>query len=167
MAEVSCSAECLERSRQWSASSAQASSASKKAATSTARGRTGFLLEPLEPTPNPTLALQQGSPAIWNCLVGGKRVREGDELRSADGSLRARVLAKERNEARVELTWDPASEPLASLLETQGRIPLPPYMKREVEAGRAVDLTGLELEVSPEHLLDLSRGHVIGEPPRG
>jgi len=93
-----------------------------------------FLLEPLEPTPNPTLALQQGSPAIWNCLVGGKRVREGDELRSADGSLRARVLAKERNEARVELIWDPASEPLASLLETQGRIPLPPYMKREVEA---------------------------------
>ena len=40
-------------------------------------------------------------------------------------------------------------------------------LKREVESGRAVDLAGLELEVSPEHLLDLGRGHVIGEPPRG
>ncbi len=40
-------------------------------------------------------------------------------------------------------------------------------LKREIEDGRALDVTGLELEVSPEHLLDLGRGHVIGEPPRG
>ena len=36
-------------------------------------------------------------------------------------------------------------------------------LKREVEDGRALDITGLELEVSPEQILDLSRGHVIGE----
>ena len=45
-------------------------------------------------------------------------------------------------------------------------------LKREVEGGRALDLTGLEREISPETVLDLpggldlSRGHVIGEPPR-
>ncbi len=39
-------------------------------------------------------------------------------------------------------------------------------LKREVEDGRALDISGLELEVSPESVLDLSRGHVIGEPPR-
>ena len=40
-------------------------------------------------------------------------------------------------------------------------------LKREVEDGRALDLSGLELEVSPESVLDLTHGHVIGEPPRG
>lgn len=40
-------------------------------------------------------------------------------------------------------------------------------LRREVDNGRTVDLSGLELEVSPEHLMDLGRGHVIGEPPRG
>ena len=39
-------------------------------------------------------------------------------------------------------------------------------LKREVEDGRTVDLSGLELEVSPENVLDLARGHVIGESPR-
>ena len=39
-------------------------------------------------------------------------------------------------------------------------------LKREVEDGRALDLTGLELEISPESVLDLSRGHILGESPR-
>jgi S-adenosylmethionine:tRNA ribosyltransferase-isomerase len=92
-----------------------------------------FLLEPLEPTPNPTLALEKGSPAVWNCLVGGKRVQEGDELKTSDGKVRARILSKERNEARVALSWEPEGESLASVLEAVGKLPLPPYMKREVE----------------------------------
>jgi S-adenosylmethionine:tRNA ribosyltransferase-isomerase len=92
-----------------------------------------FLLEPIEPTPNPTLALEKGSPAVWNCLLGGKRLAAGDELRTSDGKVRAHVLAKERNEARVALSWEPAGESLASVLESVGKLPLPPYMKREVE----------------------------------
>jgi S-adenosylmethionine:tRNA ribosyltransferase-isomerase len=92
-----------------------------------------FLLEPLEPTPNPTLALEKGSPAVWNCLIGGKRIGEGDELQTADGKIRARILSKERNDARVALEWTPAAESLASVLEHAGKLPLPPYMKREVQ----------------------------------
>ena len=67
-----------------------------------------------------------------------------------------RVLA-EYLEEELELTRD-ARERREERLDA---------LKREVEDGRALDLTGLEAEVSPEQLLDLSRGHVIGEPPRG
>ncbi len=92
-----------------------------------------FLLDPIRPTPNPTLALEKGAPAEWNGLIGGKRIREGDLLTSADGKLAIEILEKNRNQIRARLDWSPADESLASVLEKIGRIPLPPYMKREVE----------------------------------
>ncbi|MGE3857787.1 MAG: flavin reductase family protein [Dehalococcoidia bacterium] len=66
-----------------------------------------------------------------------------------------RVL-RERLQEELELTKD-AREKREERLEA---------LKREVEEGRALDITGLELEVAPETLLDLSRGHILGEPPR-
>ncbi|MFA7249353.1 MAG: flavin reductase family protein [Dehalococcoidia bacterium] len=65
-------------------------------------------------------------------------------------------ILRERLAEELELTRD-ARERREERLDA---------LKREVEEGRALDLTGLEIEVSPESLLDLSRGHVIGEPPR-
>ena len=93
-----------------------------------------FLLDPVEPTRNPPLALEKGSPAIWNCLIGGKRIREGDELKTLSGDLSCRVLAKSGNEAQISMIWAPENESLASILEKIGKLPLPPYMKREVES---------------------------------
>ena len=66
-----------------------------------------------------------------------------------------RILA-ERLQEELEVTRD-AREQREERLDA---------LKREIEDGRTVDLTGLELEVSPQHVLDLSRGHVLGEPPR-
>lgn len=65
-------------------------------------------------------------------------------------------ILRERLAEELELTRD-ARERREERLDA---------LRREVEEGRALDLSGLELEVSPETVLDLSRGHVIGEPPR-
>lgn len=64
-------------------------------------------------------------------------------------------ILRERLAEELELTRD-ARERREERLDA---------LKREVEEGRALDLSGLEIEVSPETLLDLGRGHVIGEPP--
>ena len=66
-------------------------------------------------------------------------------------------VLRDRLAEELELTMD-AREKRVERLDA---------LKRQVEDGRALDVTGLELEVSPAQVLDLSRGHVIGEtPPR-
>ncbi len=82
------------------------------------------------------------------------RIVEARVLQQADAPERALrdALAEE-----LELTRD-ARERREERLDA---------LKREVQDGRTVDLSGLELEVSPETVLDLEHGHVIGEPPRG
>ena len=73
-----------------------------------------------------------------------------------DAEAPERVL-RERLAEELELTRD-ARERREERLDA---------LKREVDAGRALDLTGLELEVAPEQVLDLSSGHVISDPLSG
>ena len=81
------------------------------------------------------------------------RVVEARVPQAADAPER---ILRERLAEELELTKD-ARDKREERLDA---------LKREVEAGRALDLTGLELEISPEHVLDLTHGHVLGEPPR-
>ncbi|MEN9723658.1 MAG: hypothetical protein RJB38_1644 [Pseudomonadota bacterium] len=90
-----------------------------------------FLIDPLSPYLDPAQTLRLGSPARWNALFGGKRIQAGDVLRSADKKLEARVLEKSGAQGQVELHWHPETTSLADILEEIGKIPLPPYMKRE------------------------------------
>jgi len=89
-----------------------------------------LLLEPIRPTPNPALALQSGSPGVWKAMIGGKKIRAGDRLLAGD--LKMSVLEKNGAEATVELAWDPRDQSLAERLEQVGRLPLPPYLKRQL-----------------------------------
>lgn len=65
------------------------------------------------------------------------------------------AVLRERLAEELELTVE-AREKREERLEA---------LKKEIEEGRALDITGLELEVSPEQVLDLTRGHLLGEPP--
>jgi S-adenosylmethionine:tRNA ribosyltransferase-isomerase len=91
-----------------------------------------LLLEPVLPSPNPAITLEKGSPARWRVLVGGKKIKGGNRL-SAGADLEIEILEKEGAEALAELTWNPAQKSLALLLEELGSLPLPPYLKRELE----------------------------------
>jgi len=97
-----------------------------------------FLLEPVEPSPDPALALAAAGDAVWICMVGGARkfAREG-ELHGRfvhDGvelALRASLLGRQGEGFLVRFQWEPAGLGMGDVLEIVGRIPLPPYIKRE------------------------------------
>lgn len=89
-------------------------------------GRVELLL--LEPLPG------QGEGA-WRALVGASRVpRPGSSL-ALGGGFRATLLGAtdDRGEAPVQIVG-PA--PLSELLESHGRLPLPPYIRRDAEDPR-------------------------------
>lgn len=100
-----------------------------------------FCLEPHEQYIDITTAMLQTEKVLWNCLVGGaskwksgqvleKRIQhEGSEI-----ILSANYIEKRTGTFIIELSWTPTSLSFAEVLHFAGAIPLPPYIKREVEA---------------------------------
>jgi S-adenosylmethionine:tRNA ribosyltransferase-isomerase len=77
------------------------------------------------------LLLKQKSPGIWEVLVKpGKRARLGDEIVFAEGLLKAHILEKTPRGSRIIKFDSPDME--ASLTQV-GKVPLPPYIKRELD----------------------------------
>jgi S-adenosylmethionine:tRNA ribosyltransferase-isomerase len=75
------------------------------------------------------LLVRQIEPDVWEALVRpGKRLKEGALVMFSGSSLQARVLNSPGTELR-RLQFSSASR-LAELMETQGEMPLPPYIKR-------------------------------------
>lgn len=64
---------------------------------------------------------------IWECLIGGKRIRPGT-LIDFDGSLKSEVL-EDIGGGRFRLRFY-ADRPFEDVLEEVGQVPLPPYIKR-------------------------------------
>lgn len=104
-----------------------------------------FLLEPTGVSLEQ--AMQQKGSAQWLCMVGNlKKWRKRGSIlkaKTAAGDLEvfATLLAEDGNTTRdrqavptVLLQWKPAEMSLGQVLEQVGNIPLPPYLKREVEA---------------------------------
>ncbi len=81
------------------------------------------------------------------------RVIEARAPRPSDAPER---VLRERLAEELELTEEARARREERLGEAQ----------RDVEEGRALDLDALDLEIAPGQALDLSRGHVLGEPPR-
>jgi S-adenosylmethionine:tRNA ribosyltransferase-isomerase len=103
-----------------------------------------FCLEPHEKYTDIVSAMQQQKKVLWKCLVGGaskwkhgqvlekKIVTPGKEI-----ILQAVYIEKRTDHFIIELSWSPGNISFAELLHYAGAIPLPPYIKREVEASDA------------------------------
>ena len=99
-----------------------------------------FCLEPHEQYADITTAMLQKEKVFWQCLVGGaskwksgqvleKRIKhEGKEI-----ILSASYIEKRTSSFIIELSWTPTELSFAEILHFAGAIPLPPYIKREVE----------------------------------
>lgn len=99
-----------------------------------------FCLEPHEQYADITRAMLQKEKVLWQCLVGGaskwksgqvleKRIQhEGNEI-----ILSASYIEKRTGSFIIELSWTPVNLSFAEVLHFAGAIPLPPYIKREVE----------------------------------
>lgn len=87
-------------------------------------------LEPLAPSRDPAIALNVKNASRWHCLIGGRKVAIGTALHLH--GLTATVIEKTDAEAVVDFVWN-STHSFAELLETIGKIPIPPYLKREPE----------------------------------
>lgn len=99
-----------------------------------------FCLEPHEQYADITTAMAQQSSVLWKCLVGGaSKWKRGQVLEnkiayaSAPLILHAVFKEKRTDYFIIELSWQPATLSFAELLHHAGAIPLPPYIKREVD----------------------------------
>ncbi|MEY3050423.1 MAG: hypothetical protein RLY31_208 [Bacteroidota bacterium] len=100
-----------------------------------------FLLSPRQPA-LVEAAMQANGVVEWECAVGNlRRWRTGQRLRtrlSVGGqpvTLSADLL--HRAEKRVRFEWDATEIPFEQIVAAVGKIPIPPYFKREAEASDA------------------------------
>ncbi|MFM7329787.1 MAG: S-adenosylmethionine:tRNA ribosyltransferase-isomerase [Bacteroidota bacterium] len=95
-----------------------------------------FLLEPEQGAIGE--ALTAHSPVQWKCMVGNKKRWKPDAILTSGsdpGEVHARWLDRDRD--LVTLEWS-TGEPLASVLSTLGKVPLPPYLNRDSTPDDAV-----------------------------
>ena len=98
-----------------------------------------FCLEPVAPTSEISTAFNQTASCKWKCLVGNlKKWKSGKlllqiESESFNGKLWAENLGEYDGAWLIEFSWSPSEIPFSHILEETGKIPLPPYIKRETE----------------------------------
>lgn len=91
-----------------------------------------FLSKPLFPSTANAITLSAKKTVVWECMVGG-RIKSGVEyLINKEISLLAKVLTKEGNICKIQFDWT-GDLTLSEVLSVVGKVPLPPYIKREAE----------------------------------
>ncbi len=90
-----------------------------------------LLLEPLHEIPTETLMNSKGS-GDWKAMIGGlKKWKDNETLFARFEGLELQAQLLSRTDATVNLRWN-EDICFAEVLEKLGRMPLPPYIKREV-----------------------------------
>lgn len=105
-----------------------------------------FLLEPLRPE-DYALVFQSRGECTWSCMVGNLKKWKEEflqrELTLPDGSavtLKAYLGEPSGGNARsIRFCWDNPQATFASIVEAAGRIPIPPYLKRDSEQSDETD----------------------------
>ncbi|MBS1599251.1 MAG: S-adenosylmethionine:tRNA ribosyltransferase-isomerase [Bacteroidetes bacterium] len=103
-----------------------------------------FCLEPHEQYADITTAMMQHENVRWKCLIGGaSKWKKGQvlekkiEYRGSFISLHVHYIEKRDAYFIIEFDWLPADLSFAEILHHAGLIPLPPYIKREVDPSDA------------------------------
>jgi S-adenosylmethionine:tRNA ribosyltransferase-isomerase len=93
-----------------------------------------FCLEPVKPHREVQLAMQQTGSCTWKCLVGNnKRWKSGPvKLYFEGGEITAEREAQQEGHFLISFSWEPAALTFAEVLERCGRLPLPPYLNRDL-----------------------------------
>ncbi len=91
-----------------------------------------FLLNPVEGLFNDFLFDNRGCIKFKTLIGNKKRLKNGEVLKVA-GMNNVSVQIESLEENEVSLLWSDSSQNLSDLLSEIAKIPLPPYIKREVE----------------------------------
>lgn len=99
-----------------------------------------FCLEPYEAINDYEIVMASTGTVNWKCMIGGAgKWKEGALEKSftiQNETVHLKVQLKEKlPDAYVaEFSWQPSHYSFASILEHAGKMPLPPYIKRESDA---------------------------------
>ena len=85
-----------------------------------------FLLEPSKPS-NYERSMSARNTCSWNCMIGNSKKWKTEKIEVTEIGLKAK-----RQNDEVTFTWEQGLSFL-EILELAGKIPLPPYIDREVE----------------------------------
>ena len=97
-----------------------------------------FCLEPADKHIEVNLAMQATKTCRWKCLVGELRKWKEEKiyleipLAGEKAILAAKLVEKQSDAFIIEFEWEPSTFTFAEILEKAGKIPLPPYIKREL-----------------------------------
>ena len=104
---------------------------------------TGALIEflLLEPSNNVDyqIAINSNKTIEWKCIVGGKNIKIKDKFYINCNNINTsynninveiEVLSRNEKEANIRFNWSPEELCFGEILEQIGKIPLPPYIKR-------------------------------------
>ena len=93
-----------------------------------------FCLEPDERYSDIVNAMSQKGSVYWKCLIGGAKKWKDEKLSLTHGCLELQVKKVESTQSLsvVYFEWNDKSISFAEILHIFGKIPLPPYIKREV-----------------------------------
>lgn len=95
-----------------------------------------FCLEPDRKYNDITTAMLQKGSVLWKCLVGGaKKWKEELISKIIDEhlTLNAKRIEKKNDCFLIEFSWNDVNLTFAEVLHIAGKIPLPPYLNRDVE----------------------------------
>lgn len=94
-----------------------------------------FCLEPHGEGVDLSIAMSTQKSSQWICLVGGAKKWKEEYLSISDGNgfeLRAYLTERLEGEFLITFSWVAEDLTFSEVLENIGRIPLPPYIKREL-----------------------------------
>lgn len=92
-----------------------------------------FLLKPVGAA-DPVLALNAKGTCVWECMVGRRKDwKPEDTLLFHPEGVQLEAVWEDRERNHIRFRWQPAEYAFAQVLEAVGKIPLPPYIEREVD----------------------------------
>ncbi|MDY6325713.1 MAG: S-adenosylmethionine:tRNA ribosyltransferase-isomerase [Bacteroidales bacterium] len=102
-----------------------------------------FCLEPLRPSDDPAVAFAMTGPVTWKCMVGNARKWKRPLVISVPLGGRTLEVMASRGEAQnatfeVTFSWDDHTITFAEWIEAYGKIPLPPYIRRDSDEHDAI-----------------------------
>src|SRR5436190_13932829 len=103
-----------------------------------------FCLAPHEKYADITTAILQKKKVLWECLIGGASkwkhgqvLEKNIRLKEKEIQLHATYVEKRSDCFIIEFSWQPDDITMAEVLHFAGAMPLPPYIKRELEEADA------------------------------
>ncbi len=98
-------------------------------------GKVEILLESPISYKLPELALANPSPQVWECIVRGRNLNENTRLKGHFQEIEINAIIQKIVDGKrhIQFDWAPNSLSLTEILEQLGKVPLPPYIAREMQ----------------------------------